>query len=51
MPVLTIASSKGSPGKTAVAMLPAGRLAADGLRVGAGRGSHGGFQPVGEERL
>ena len=33
MPVLTIASSKGGPGKTTVAMLLAGRLAADGLRV------------------
>ena len=33
MPVLTIASSKGGPGKTTVAMLLAGRLAADGLKV------------------
>ena len=33
MPVLTIASSKGGPGKTTVAMLIASRLAADGLRV------------------
>jgi chromosome partitioning protein len=33
VPVLTIASSKGGPGKTTVAMLLAGRLAADGLRV------------------
>jgi len=33
--VLTIASSKGGPGKTTVAMLLAGRLAADGLRVAA----------------
>jgi len=33
VPVLTIASSKGGPGKTTVAMLIAGRLAADGLRV------------------
>ena len=33
MPVLTIASSKGGPGKTTVAMLLAGRLAADGIKV------------------
>jgi len=33
VPVLTIASSKGGPGKTTVAMLIASRLAADGLRV------------------
>jgi chromosome partitioning protein len=33
MPVLTIASSKGGPGKTTVAMLLAGTLAAEGLRV------------------
>ena len=33
MSVLTIASSKGGPGKTTVAMLLAGRMAADGLRV------------------
>lgn len=33
MPVLTIASSKGGPGKTTVAMLLAGALAAEGLRV------------------
>lgn len=33
MPVLTIASSKGGPGKTTVAMLLAGRLAADGLKI------------------
>jgi chromosome partitioning protein len=33
VPVLTIASSKGGPGKTTVAMLLAGRLAADGLKV------------------
>lgn len=33
MTVLTIASSKGGPGKSTVAMLLAGRLAADGLRV------------------
>lgn len=33
MPVLTIASSKGGPGKTTVAMLLAGSLAAEGLRV------------------
>ena len=31
--VLTIASSKGGPGKTTVAMLLAGRLAADGVKV------------------
>ena len=35
MPVLTIASSKGGPGKTTLAMLLAGRLAADGLSVSA----------------
>ena len=33
MPVLTIASSKGGPGKTTVAMLLAGSLAGEGLRV------------------
>lgn len=33
MPVLTIASSKGGPGKTTVAMLLAGALAAEGCRV------------------
>ncbi len=33
MPVLTIASSKGGPGKTTVAMLLAGSLAAEGCRV------------------
>ena len=33
MPVLTIASSKGGPGKTTVAMLLAGSLADEGLRV------------------
>ncbi len=33
MPVLTIASSKGGPGKTTVAMLLAGTLAAEGLHV------------------
>ena len=33
MSVLTIASSKGGPGKTTVAMLLAGSLAAEGLRV------------------
>ena len=33
MPVLTIASSKGGPGKTTVAMLLAGSLAAEGWRV------------------
>ena len=33
MPVLTIASSKGGPGKTTVAMLLSGRLAADGIKV------------------
>ena len=33
MPVLTIASSKGGPGKTTVAMLLAGSLADQGLRV------------------
>lgn len=31
--VLTIASSKGGPGKTTVAMLLAGRLAADGFKI------------------
>jgi chromosome partitioning protein len=35
MTVLTIASSKGGPGKTTVCMLLAGRLAGDGLRVAA----------------
>jgi chromosome partitioning protein len=35
VPVLTIASSKGGPGKTTVVMLLAGRLAAEGLRVAA----------------
>ena len=35
MPVLTIASSKGGPGKTTVAMLLAGRLAAGGLKLSA----------------
>lgn len=35
MPVLTIASSKGGPGKTTVAMLLAGRLAADRVKVAA----------------
>ena len=33
MPVLTIASSKGGPGKTTVAMLLAGALAAEGGTV------------------
>jgi chromosome partitioning protein len=33
VPVLTIASSKGGPGKITITMLLAGRLAADGLRV------------------
>jgi chromosome partitioning protein len=33
--VLTIASSKGGPGKTTVSMLLAGRLAADGMKVAA----------------
>jgi chromosome partitioning protein len=33
VPVLTIASSKGGPGKTTVAMLLAGSLAGEGLRV------------------
>ena len=33
MPVLTIASSKGGPGKTTIAMLLAGALAAEGRRV------------------
>jgi chromosome partitioning protein len=33
VPVLTIASSKGGPGKTTVAMLLAGRLVADGIKV------------------
>jgi chromosome partitioning protein len=33
VPVLTIASSKGGPGKTTVAMLLAGRLAAEGIKV------------------
>ncbi len=33
LPVLTIASSKGGPGKTTVAMLLAGALAAEGRRV------------------
>ena len=33
MPVLTIASSKGGPGKTTVAMLLAGSLAGEGLHV------------------
>jgi chromosome partitioning protein len=33
VPVLTIASSKGGPGKTTVAMLLAGSLAAEGCRV------------------
>ena len=35
MSVLTIASSKGGPGKTTVAMLLAGRLAADGFKIAA----------------
>ena len=35
MSVLTIASSKGGPGKTTAIMLLAGRLAADGLKVSA----------------
>ena len=35
MPVVTIASSKGGPGKTTVIMLLAGRLAAEGLKVAA----------------
>jgi chromosome partitioning protein len=33
VPVLTIASSKGGPGKTTIAMLLAGRLAADRFKV------------------
>jgi chromosome partitioning protein len=33
MPVLTIASSKGGPGKTLVTMLLAGSLAADGIKI------------------
>src|ERR1035437_6288475 len=33
VPVLTIASSKGGPGKTTIAMLLAGSLAAEGWRV------------------
>ena len=33
--VLTIASSKGGPGKTTVSMLLAGRMAADGVKVAA----------------
>jgi chromosome partitioning protein len=35
MTVITIASSKGGPGKTTVSMLLAGRLAHDGLKVAA----------------
>ena len=35
VPVLTIASSKGGPGKTMVAMLLASRLAAENLKVSA----------------
>lgn len=35
MSVLTIASTKGGPGKTTVAMLLAGRLAGEGLKVAA----------------
>jgi chromosome partitioning protein len=35
VPVLTIASSKGGPGKTTIAMLLAGSLAAEGFRVAA----------------
>lgn len=35
MGVLTIASTKGGPGKTTVAMLLAGRLAGDGVKVAA----------------
>lgn len=35
MPVLTIASSKGGPGKTTVTMLLAGRLAAEGVKIAA----------------
>ena len=35
MGILTIASSKGGPGKTTVAMLLAGRLTHDGLKVAA----------------
>lgn len=35
MPVLTIASSKGGPGKSTVTMLLAGRLAAEGVKVSA----------------
>lgn len=35
MPVLTIASSKGGPGKTTISMLLAGRLAAEGMKVAA----------------
>jgi chromosome partitioning protein len=33
VPVLTIASSKGGPGKTTVAMLLVGRLAAEGVKI------------------
>jgi chromosome partitioning protein len=35
VPVLTIASSKGGPGKTTISMLLAGRLAAEGMKVAA----------------
>ena len=33
MPVLTIASSKGGPGKSTVAMILCGYLAADGCKI------------------
>ena len=33
MPVLTLASSKGGPGKTTVAMILASSLAGEGLRI------------------
>jgi len=35
MPIITIASSKGGPGKTTLAELIAGRLAAEGAKVAA----------------